>query len=95
MNRGFGSSPPVEEGETYDVEIEDIGKEGDGVAKIDNFVIFIPETDVGDKVTIEITKVLHTMAFGEVKGEADSVESEEPEEEEVESEISVEEIELE
>ncbi|MFO7791721.1 MAG: TRAM domain-containing protein [Candidatus Saliniplasma sp.] len=95
MNRGFGASPPVEEGETYDVEIEDMGKEGDGVAKVENFVVFIPDTEVGDKVTIEITKVLHTMAFGEVKGEADSVESEESEEEDVESDISVEEIELE
>ncbi len=93
MNKGFGASPPVEEGETYDVEIEDMGKEGDGVAKINNFVVFIPDTDVGDKVTIEITKVLHTMAFGEVKEKMDSEPSEE--DEEVESEVSVEEIELE
>lgn len=98
MSNGFGVSPPVEEGETYDVKIEDIGKEGDGVAKIENFVIFIPETEVGDEVTIEVTKVLHTMAFGEVVGEADipDEESEESEEEEEEEEdISVEEIELE
>ncbi len=92
MNRGFGASPPVEEGEKYDVEIEDMGKEGDGLAKINDFVVFIPDTDVGDKVTIEITKVLHTMAFGEVK---DKMDSDESEEEEVESEVSVEEIELE
>lgn len=98
MNNEVGVSPPVEEGEKYEVEIEDIGKEGDGVAKVENFVVFVPDTDVGDQVEIEITRVLRTLAFGEVVGEADIEETEEIEEveesEEVE-EISVDEIELE
>ncbi|MFO7991422.1 MAG: TRAM domain-containing protein [Thermoplasmata archaeon] len=94
MGLGFGVSPPVKEGETYDVTIEDIGKEGDGVAKIENFVVFIPDTKVGDEVEIKITKVLRTLAFGEVVGEGDvsedeeaeEVAEEEPEEEEVDEE---------
>ena len=98
MNNQVGVSPPVEEGEKYEVEIEDIGKEGDGVAKVENFVVFVPDTEVGDQVEIEITRVLRTLAFGEVVGEADIEESEieevEEESEEVE-EISVDEIELE
>ncbi len=98
MNNEVGVSPPVEEGERYEVEIEDIGKEGDGVAKVENFVVFVPDTEVGDQVEIEITRVLRTLAFGEVVGEADIEETEEIEEveesEEVE-EISVDEIELE
>ena len=98
MNNEVGVSPPVEEGEKYEVEIEDIGKEGDGVAKVENFVVFVPDTEVGDQVEIEITRVLRTLAFGEVVGEADIEETEEIEEveesEEVE-EISVDEIELE
>ncbi len=103
MESGVAVSPPVEEGEKYNVEIEDIGKEGDGVAKIDNFVIFVPDTEVGDEVEIEITRVLRTLAFGEVVGEGSTEESEEIETEtESESEedseveeISVDEIELE
>lgn len=93
MSNEFGVSPPVEEGETYDVTIEDIGKEGDGVAKVENFVVFVPDTKVGDEVKIEINKVLQTMAFGEVVEKYGSKDSEESEEE-VE-EISVDEIELE
>lgn len=99
MNKGVGVSPPVEEGERYEVEIEDIGKEGDGVAKVENFVVFVPDTEVGDQVEIEITRVLRTLAFGEVVGEADIEETEEEIEEVEESEeveeISVDEIELE
>lgn len=66
MGFGVGVAPPIKEGEQYDVTIEDIGKEGDGVAKIENFVVFVPNTKVGDEVTIEITKVLRTLAFADV-----------------------------
>ncbi|OJH49721.1 TRAM domain-containing protein [Methanohalophilus portucalensis] len=60
------SSAPVETGETYDVVIEDIAKKGDGIARIDGFVIFVPETEVGDELSIKVTKVLSKFAFGEV-----------------------------
>jgi len=99
MSEDVGVSPPVEEGETYEVKIEDIGKEGDGVAKIDDFVIFVPDTDVGDEVEIKITRVLRTLAFGEVTDTDASVdkeidESEDEKAPEVE-EVTVDEIELE
>ncbi len=85
MGIGFGVAPPVKEGEKYDVTIEDIGKEGDGVAKINNFVVFIPNTKVGDDVEIKVTKVLRTLAFGEVVDESAAAE-EDIEEEEIEEE---------
>ncbi len=92
MGIGFGVAPPVKEGEKYDVKIEDVGKEGDGVAKVNNFVVFIPNTKVGDEVTIKVTKVLRTLAFGEVVGDSDD----EPEEElDLEEEDDIESIELE
>jgi predicted RNA-binding protein with TRAM domain len=59
-------SVPVEEGKVYDAQIEDIGREGDGVARIQNFVVFVPGTRVGDKVKVRITKIGRRMAFGEV-----------------------------
>ena len=33
---------PVEEGEVYDVTIQDIARQGDGIARIEGFVIFVP-----------------------------------------------------
>ncbi|MFW5945708.1 MAG: TRAM domain-containing protein [Candidatus Natronoplasma sp.] len=100
MSEDVGVSPPVEEGETYEVKIEDIGKEGDGVAKIDDFVIFVPDTDVGDEVEIKITRVLRTLAFGEVTDTDASVdkdidESEDDEDAPEVEEVTVDEIELE
>lgn len=50
----------------YEATIEDLGREGDGLARIENFVVFIPGTKVGDRVKIRITRVLRRMAFGEV-----------------------------
>ncbi|WP_342306506.1 TRAM domain-containing protein [Methanolobus sp. ZRKC5] len=60
------SDAPVEAGETYDVTIEDIAREGDGIARVSGFVVFVPETKVGDEVTIKVTKVMSKFAFGEV-----------------------------
>ncbi len=57
---------PVEEGKVYEAKIEDVGREGDGLARIQNFVVFVPGTNVGDQVKVRITRVLRRMAFGEV-----------------------------
>ena len=60
------SSPtaPVEVGEEHDVRIEDIAREGDGIARIEGFVIFVPDTSVGDQVRIKIEKVMRRFAIG-------------------------------
>ncbi|OGS46490.1 MAG: deoxyribonuclease [Euryarchaeota archaeon RBG_16_67_27] len=60
------STSPVEEGKVYEAKIEDIGREGDGIARIQNFVIFVPGTKIGDQVKIRITRVGRRMGFGEV-----------------------------
>ncbi len=57
---------PVEKGKNYKVEIEDIGSKGDGIARIENFVVFVPKADIGDKVEVEITSVGRRFAFGEI-----------------------------
>jgi 23S rRNA (uridine2552-2'-O)-methyltransferase len=48
---------PVEVGERYSVEIEDLGSEGDGVARIGSFVVFVPGVDLGERVDIRIEEV--------------------------------------
>ena len=59
--------PPVTEGETRTVEIEDVGDQGDGLTRVDRgFVVIIPDTEIGERVRIEIEDVRETVAFGTV-----------------------------
>jgi predicted RNA-binding protein with TRAM domain len=59
--------PPVEEGETRDVEIEDIGEQGDGITRVERgFVVIVPDTKASERVKIEITDVRQNVAFAEV-----------------------------
>lgn len=57
---------PVEKNKEYVVEIIDNGYEGEGIAKLDNFTIFIPNGLKGEKVKILIVKVLASHAFGKI-----------------------------
>lgn len=61
------TGPPVQEGDTRRVEIEDIGEQGDGITRVERgFVVIVPDTDQGERVVIEITDVAETVAFAEV-----------------------------
>ena len=57
---------PVEEGQEIDVTIDSVGRRGDGIARFNNFVIFVPGTNTGDKVKVRITGVRNNFATGEV-----------------------------
>ena len=57
---------PVEKSKEYIVEIIDNGFEGEGIAKIDGFTIFVPNSIKGEKVRVLIVKVLKSHAFGKV-----------------------------
>lgn len=57
---------PVKKNQEYVVDIIDNGFEGEGIAKIDNFTIFIPGAIKGEKVKILVVKVLSSHAFGKV-----------------------------
>ena len=62
-----GPQPPVEPGEIRYVEIEDIGKQGDGIARVERgYVIIIPGAEVGERVKIEISEVKSNFGVGEV-----------------------------
>src|SRR5207247_10031882 len=43
---------PVEEGQEVDVTVDSVGRRGDGIARFNNFVIFVPGTNAGDKVKV-------------------------------------------
>lgn len=56
----------IQKNQEYVVEIVDNGYEGEGIAKIENFTIFIPGAIKGEKVKILIVKVLSSHAFGKI-----------------------------
>lgn len=56
----------VEKNKEYIVEIIDTGYKGEGIAKIDDFAIFIPNAIKGEKIKIKILKVLTSYAFGKI-----------------------------
>jgi predicted RNA-binding protein with TRAM domain len=66
MFESKGSNAPVVAGQTYDVKIEDVAKKGDGIARIEGFVIFVPGTKVGDQVKIEVETVKRNFAVAKV-----------------------------
>ena len=62
--------PPVEPGETRYVEIEDLGKQGDGIARVERgYVIIVPGAEVGEQVKIEVTEVKSNFAVAETVDE--------------------------
>lgn len=59
--------PPVDQGEIRYVEIEDIGKQGDGIARVERgYVIIVPDAEIGERVKVEITEVKSNFAVGEI-----------------------------
>ncbi|WP_255198159.1 23S rRNA (uridine(2552)-2'-O)-methyltransferase [Halorarius litoreus] len=56
---------PVREGDELEVTIEDVGREGDGIAKVDGFTLFVPGTEAGDTVRVRVDDVKPRFAFAE------------------------------
>lgn len=72
---------PVDKDDVIEVTIESTGAKGDGIAKVNNFVVIVPGAKEGERVKVKITRVLKKMAFAEiVTGESASASSEESEE---------------
>jgi predicted RNA-binding protein with TRAM domain len=59
--------PPVSEGETLQLQIEDVGDQGDGLARVGpGYVVFVPDTEIGQQPLVRITAVRENFAFAEV-----------------------------
>ena len=77
---GFGrdsfGKKPVEVGKEYDVEITEISRRGDGIAKIEGFVIFVSGAKAQTKVRIKVTSVGPRFASAQlVSGGSDGASS--------------------
>lgn len=56
----------MQKNEEYIVDIIDNGYEGEGIAKINDFTIFIPGAIKGERVKIIVVKVLTSYAYGKI-----------------------------
>jgi 23S rRNA (uridine2552-2'-O)-methyltransferase len=56
---------PVAAGDELTVEIVDRGDEGDGIARVDGFTVFVPDAEVGDAVDVRIDDVKPRFAFAD------------------------------
>ncbi len=55
---------PVKMGDVYELQIESLGRSGDGIALIDGFAVFVKGAKLGEKIRVKIEAVKHNFAFG-------------------------------
>lgn len=68
--RGFAPKP-VEIGKEYDVEITEMSRRGEGIARIKGLVVFVPNAKTGDKVKIRVTRISRRFCEAEVVGKSE------------------------
>jgi len=56
---------PIAAGDELVVDVVDRGDEGDGIARVDGFTVFVPDAEVGDRVDVRIDEVKPRFAFAE------------------------------
>ncbi len=72
QSNGDRPQAPVSVGDQRTVEIESIGDEGDGIARVDRgYVVIVPGTEPGDEVHIELMEVTPNVGFAEVIGDGE------------------------
>lgn len=65
----YGKPPPscpVEVGKIYDVKIEEVSRQGQGIARIKGFVLFVPGTKPEDYVKVRVQKISLLSADTEI-----------------------------
>jgi translation initiation factor 2 subunit 2 len=63
-------SPAVlREGDIIDLSITDLGKKGDGMGKMMDYLVIVPGTSKGNTVRVKITNISAKTAFGQVTTE--------------------------
>ncbi len=58
--------PAVREGAVLEVMIEDTGSRGDGIARIDKYIIYVQGAKKGERLNVKIGRVTGTIAFATV-----------------------------
>ncbi len=53
---------PVDVGKTYEVDINEITGKGDGIARVQGFIVFIENGKIGNKIKVKVTEVADRFA---------------------------------
>jgi len=56
---------PVREGDQLEVTIEDVGSEGDGIAKVEGYTLFVSGVEEGDELTVRVDDVKPNYGFAQ------------------------------
>jgi predicted RNA-binding protein with TRAM domain len=67
-NRGSLKPKPVEAGKEYEVDITEISRQGDGIARVQGFVVFVKNGKVGNKVKVKVTEVADRFSKAIITG---------------------------
>lgn len=63
--KSFELPKPVAVGDIIEVKIMSVGGQGDGIAKKDDFVVFVKGAQRGETCKVKIVDVKRTYAIGE------------------------------
>ena len=62
FNRGPPAPKPVEAGKEYEVDITEVSRQGDGIARVQGFVVFVKNGKAGQKVRAKVEQVGNRFA---------------------------------
>jgi predicted RNA-binding protein with TRAM domain len=57
---------PVNVGQEYEIDIKEMSQRGDGIARVEGFVVFVPKANLGDHARIRVTRVSSKFAEAEL-----------------------------
>jgi len=60
--RGPPGPKPVEVGKEYEVHVTEISRQGDGIARVQGFVLFVKNGKVGQKTKVKVVDVADRFA---------------------------------
>lgn len=55
----------VQEGQIMKVKIVDVGKQGDGIARVDGLIIFVKGAKVGEEIDVKVSRISKNAAFAD------------------------------
>lgn len=64
-SRPLFQQAPVKENQEIEVVIADIGSRGDGIARLQSYMIFVPSSKIGERVKVKILAVREKFAVAE------------------------------
>lgn len=62
FNRASPAAKPIEIGKEYEVDITETSRQGDGIARVQGFVVFVKNGKVGQKVAVKVEQVGNRFA---------------------------------